>query len=255
MTPSSRKRLPSFPVVVTGPDSTSAVSLVTDAWTVTVASVGSDETGDIRDIKGPLSIPKNWLLLVPWILGAAALGGGAYWLYRRAKRRPESVVDAIPAPARPPHEVAYEMLDRLAASGLLERGEIKAYYIAVSEIVRRYIEGRYGVDALEMATYEVLQGLETIDVPPASRSQFARFLGDCDLVKFAKYRPDIVACREIVPRARNIVAATRRREAPQVQAVEGAELRGDRATVAEGEAAAAAAAPAALRSGASGEGE
>ncbi len=247
--------LPSFTVVVTSPDSTSAVSLVTDSWTVTVASVGPDEAGDIRDIKGPLAIPRNWLLLVPWILVSAALAGGAYWLYRRIKRRPQPAVDATPTPARPPHEVAFEMLDRLAASGLLEQGEIKAYYIAVSEIVRRYIEGRYGVDALEMATYEVLQHLEAMGVPPGIRSQFDLFLGDCDLVKFAKYRPEIGACREIVPRARNIVTATRLVEAPQEQEMKGAELPGDRVTVAEGGTAAAAAVPDALRSGASGEGE
>jgi hypothetical protein len=246
--------LPSFPVVVTGPDSTSTVSLVTDPWTVTVASVGPNETGDIRDIKGPLAIPRNWLLLLPWVLVVGALGGGAYWLQRRIKRRPQQVAEATPTPAGAPHEVAYEMLDRLAESGLLEQGEIKAYYIAVSEIVRRYIAGRYGVDALEMATYEVLQGLEAVGVSSSNLSQFDRFLDDCDLVKFAKYRPEIGTCREIVARARNIVTATRLVEPQQAQEMGGAMLRGGKATVAEGETAAAAAAPEGLQGGVSGEG-
>ncbi len=69
---------------------------------------------------------------------------------------------------------------------MLEQGEIKAYHVEVSEIIRRYIEGRYRVDALEMATYEVLQGLEDGGVTLCTRDQFDRFLRDCDLVKFAK---------------------------------------------------------------------
>jgi hypothetical protein len=75
--------------------------------------------------------------------------------------------------------------------------------------MRRYIEGRYRVDALEMATYEVIQGLERVGVAFDTRVQFDRFLGDCDMVKFAKLRPAIEACREMIPRARKLVDETR----------------------------------------------
>jgi hypothetical protein len=199
--------IPSFDVAVVGADTT---VLASDEWNVTVVSVGRDESGDIRDIKGPLDIPRNWLLLIPWILAVIVLSFVGRWVYKRyrgSKTRSEKVVPT--SPTKPPHEIAYEALDRLAASGLLEQGNVKQYHIEVSDIIRRYIEGRYRVAALEMVTYEVLLGLEDVGLAFDTRLEFERFLGDCDLVKFAKLRPEIAGCREMIPRARWIVDETR----------------------------------------------
>ncbi|MEJ2239589.1 MAG: hypothetical protein P8X82_14935, partial [Gemmatimonadales bacterium] len=111
--------IPSFDVTVLGADS-SAVKLSTDGWTVTVASVGLDDSGDIRDIKGPLGMSRNWLLLVPWLLAVGALGAIGYWIYRKYRSSRQVAPEWKPtAPARPPHELAYASLDRLEASGLL----------------------------------------------------------------------------------------------------------------------------------------
>jgi hypothetical protein len=201
--------LPAISVSVVEQDGTEAV-LTTSVFVVSVTSVGLDESGDIRDIKGPLEIPRNWLLLLPRLAGALAIGVLAYWLYRRLWGRmvPEDRAVAA-ATERPAHEVAYEALARLEAKGLLEKGEIKTYVIEASEIVRRYVEGRYHVDALEMATYEVADGLREAGVALDVRLLFDRFLGDCDLVKFAKWVPEMTVCREFVPRASEIVDRTR----------------------------------------------
>lgn len=202
--------LPSISVLVTPADGSEPVSLATDSWIVEVASVGLDEGGDIRDIKGPLEIPRNWLLSLPILLAALAIGAVGYWLYRRYRQRasvgagaPETVL------VRPPHEIALEALAQLEESGLLERGDVKEYFIGVSEIVRRYIEGRYQVDALEMATYEVADGLDRVGVSLETRLEFERFLSDCDLVKFAKWVPEMGFSREMVGRARGLVEGTR----------------------------------------------
>jgi hypothetical protein len=202
--------LRSFDLTVGGPDSASAAVLSTDAWKVTVASVGRDESGDIRGIKGPLEIPRNWLLLLPWLAGLAALVAAGYWLLRRHKSRGRLEERRGPViPPRPPHEVAYEALDKLERSGLLEKGKVKTYYIEVSDIIRAYVEGRYGVEAMEMATYEVMAGLEGTGLEVETRLEFERFFGECDLVKFAKLVPDESSCQAIVPAARGLVDATK----------------------------------------------
>jgi hypothetical protein len=219
--------IPSFDVTVLGADSASTAVLSTEALKVTVASVGLDESGDIKDVKGPLEMSRNWLLLLPWILAVGAAAAIGYWLYRKFRRSRQSVAELTPAaPPRPPHEIAYESLDHLESSGLLEKGEIKQYHIEVSEIIRRYLEGRYCVDALEMATYEVVQGLERAGVPFDTRVEFDRFLGDCDLVKFAKLKPEIAACREMVPRARKLVDETRESDVAPETETEGRGVRG-----------------------------
>ena len=51
------------------------VTLETEPAPVTVASVGLDEGGDIRAIRGPLDIPLNVLTLLPWLVRNTAAGG------------------------------------------------------------------------------------------------------------------------------------------------------------------------------------
>ncbi|MCY3698076.1 MAG: hypothetical protein OXH46_00360 [Gemmatimonadetes bacterium] len=199
--------IPSFILELTdGGGGTTTVS--TDPVVIGVTTVGLDEGGDIRDVTGPRAIARNWLLLWPWFLLAAALAGLGYWWGRRRRRRPGRIDSRPPVPTRPPHEIALEALDRLEASPLLERGEIKPYHIEVSRIIRAYLEGRYRIWALEMVTPDVISSLGHAGVDPGIRTAFERFLDACDLVKFAKWRPDDVACRNILADARSLVERT-----------------------------------------------
>ena len=185
-----------------------ATALATEAVPVAIESVGRDEGGDIRDIKGPLAIPFEAVTLLPWIAALLALAAAGAWLYRRYRRRtrPEAPVPA--RPPRPAHVVAREALDALEAARLLERGEIKTWHIRLSDILRVYIEGRFGVDAMEMTTGEVLDGLRRTDADTGAVADVRRLLDRCDLVKFAKLRPAMPECRELAPLARRVVDVT-----------------------------------------------
>ncbi len=200
--------IPSFDIELTdGVDVTATVS--TDPIVIGVTTVGLDEGGDIRDVKGPRAIARNWLLLWPWLLLALVLGGVGYWWGRRRRRDAGRADAGPPVPGRPAHEIALEALDRLEASPLLERGEIKPYHIEVSRIVRTYLEGRYRIWALEMITPDVISSLGHAGADPGIRTAFGHFLDACDLVKFAKVRPGDAACRRILADARELVERTK----------------------------------------------
>lgn len=199
---------PAVEIEVLGADG-NTVTLGTDSWPVTVASVGLDAGGDIRAIKGPLAIPLNVLAFLPWLAGVALLAGIAYRLWRRFRGRTPDSILAPAEPPRPPHEIAYEALRTLEAERLPDRGEIKTFHIRASDIVRAYVEGRFGVDALEMTTAEVLDGLRGREVDEDVLRDFRRLLERCDLVKFAKDRPVLERCREVIPLGRSLVDGTR----------------------------------------------
>ena len=200
--------LPAVEIEVMAGDGSTA-TLRTEPLAVTVASVGRDESGDIRTIKGPLDIPRNLLLLLPWLAGLLLLAGLAAWLWRRYRARAADGPVAPAVPPRPAHEIAYEAFRALEAARLPENGELKTFHIRASDIVRAYVEGRFGVQALEMTTGEVLDGLRGQEVEAEVGADLRRLLERCDLVKFAKDRPALERCREVVPLGRSLVDRTR----------------------------------------------
>jgi hypothetical protein len=197
--------IPPLDLVVRGSDGSEEV-VATSPFAIEVASVGTDESGDIRDIRGPVGIPlgplRMALLLLMPILAAALLFLVARRLRSRKQDAPRPALGPL---SRPAHEVALEALAALASSGMLERGEVKELHIQASDILRRYVEARYHVTALEMTTQEVLAGLEASGTDPRFRDGLGAFLGQCDLVKFAKVRPPADASRQLIELGRRIV--------------------------------------------------
>lgn len=200
-------QIPPIEIPMLGPDG-SVRTLLTDPYRIGVESVGLDESGDIREIRGPLSIARNWWIPAGWLLLAAAAGAGALYLHRRLRGHPVAEAAKPKTPSRPPRLVALEALDELERSSLLERGQVKTWHVRVSEIVRTYIEGQLEVPALEMTTRGVAAGLRDAALGSRITNRFHTFLARCDLVKFAKLRPGAGASRELLAAARSLVEMT-----------------------------------------------
>jgi hypothetical protein len=206
--------IPSFAVSVTGAEG-AVTELATDAWGIEVVSVGLDEGDQVRAIKGPLMIALTFISLLPWLILLVVLFAVVVWWWRR--RRPDDSNPLGPVRiSRPPHEIAYQALDELEDSGLLQRQEVKEYHIRVSEIIRSYVEGRYEIYALEMTTGELVDQLWRAGIEGDLLDRFKLFMERADLVKFAKARPNADRSREMSAIARGLVDDTR----PQMMVVD-----------------------------------
>jgi hypothetical protein len=165
--------------------------IATPSIRIVVESMKPSEAGDIRDVKPPLAIPLDWkqlaLRIGAGLLALAALIAGVV-LVRRWKSG-KGLLPVRTEPPRPPHEIALEALGRLTASDLLAKGGFMAFTVELTEIVRRYIGGRYFVVAMEMTTTEVLDGLAGAGIEGEVFGLFETFFHGCDLVKFAKHVP------------------------------------------------------------------
>ncbi|HJZ84195.1 MAG TPA: hypothetical protein VKN99_03450 [Polyangia bacterium] len=144
-------------------------------------------------------------------LAALALAGLSIYLWQRRLLRGRA--GAQTAPVRPVHEIALARLDALRKQGLHERAEWKAFYLAVSEIIREYLGARYGFDSLEMTTTELVAALRERALGGADEDMIARWCAACDLVKFARYVPILDEAHATLDGAYRIVDATRVREA------------------------------------------
>ena len=141
---------------------------------------------DIRPLKLPVEI-KGAFPVIPFIILVLLLGAAiAAFIYFRKRRRAKE--EPLVSP-RTPEEIAMEELRILLEAKLTEKGMVKEYYIRISDIVRKYIEGRYNVAALDKTTWELYQEMRLKNFKRAHADRIRDFLEDCDLVKFAKYIP------------------------------------------------------------------
>lgn len=188
-------------------DGIQAGSVETRAHSVRIESTLSDDAKDILDIKGPLEIPRSLWSLWPWAV--AALGVAALVLLYLRRRGGEAPPAVSREPRLPPYDEAYRALCRLRDSGLLEEGRFKPYFTRLSEIIRRYLERRYLVQAMESTTTQLLDQLRKTAPALDDLQLFRDFFPCCDLVKFAKYAPPVPEQERVTALAFRILEATR----------------------------------------------
>ena len=170
--------------------------------------LAKDDPGEtISDIAPPVAKPVN-----PWLLigaGAALVLILALVIYLWRKRRLRVIP---PPPPLPPHLVAYQALDRLLSTDLLRRGELQEFYAILSDILRHYIEQRFGLRAPERTTEEFLLELRMVGSGPMANTSHRLLLRDfltrCDLVKFACETPAHSEAEEAVEICRRFVRET-----------------------------------------------
>lgn len=157
---------------------------------------------DVRPLKEQWKAPPNWWLWGGVALLAVAAALALAWWIRRRRRRPAAVAPEL---RLPPEVVALAELDRVAALGLVARGEFKAHYTLVVDALRHYLAARYGVEAMDRTSFELLDDLARRGARVEGLSQV---LDEADLVKFAKLIPAPEAGHAVLARAREIVRAT-----------------------------------------------
>ena len=209
-------KVPAFPLTYLGPDG--AVQTVQVPPTAfTVASLLANEPDPKRQGEDPpvsLEYPNRRLEIILYSAFAAllvGLVGGLLWA--RWRRRPRPVVLPPPVPA---HVVAYRQLEELQKAELVEKGAYQIYYLQLTEIAKAYLEGRFGIDALDRTTDELRRALDRAaeQIAPLKPAEVVRFLQACDLVKFARFAPPVDEAQSALAEVRGMVEATAPRPAP-----------------------------------------
>ena len=169
------------------------------------------EVTDIRDIK-PLRRVETGRLWLLWLgLAAAVLALAAAWWWRRRRRGSGGEVPEVPR--IPPYDLAIQELERLRRTDFSNLRKLRRYYFAVSAVVRAYVEGRFGMNATDLTTEEILSRLGApgwrdpapsanqsvrpssgarmalVRLDPVQARRLERFLVATDQVKFAAHLP------------------------------------------------------------------
>ena len=179
-----------FPFVANGrTDTISTLPIYLDVLTMPL-----DSTQNIADIKPIYKMPIGWVDIYPWLLrfGLILLVAVliAFAIYAFIRRRNNKPIFSAPKPVEPAHITALRELDKLRGEKLWQSHHTKVYYTRLSDIVRTYIEGRFGVTAMEMTSDEILAGLRNTGFEDNNLvSRLRKLFSLADLVKFAKAEP------------------------------------------------------------------
>ena len=187
--------------------------IASDPWTITITSALGDASSNaaLRDIRGHVGVPTS-----DWIIWSS-VGSGILLILiglvaRRLSRRHSTTIER----PLPPHELARLQLDRLEADGLLEQRSFQSFYFRLSDILRHYIEGRFGMLAPTKTTPEFLMDLKTCAIfEQDQQMNLSHFLRCSDMVKFALHEPPVDEGREAMQLARVFVDDTEPISEPQ----------------------------------------
>jgi hypothetical protein len=169
-----------------------SITLSTDSFLIECSTVPVDTTQAFKDIIPPLDVPFSIREILPYIIvGVVALIVIIIIIYlirKYLKNRPvkQEIVEEVIIPA---HVTALEALQELESKKLWQQGLIKNYYVELTDILRQYLFNRYTMDASEMTTDEILNGLRLIVHQPQLIEKLQHVLSLADLVKFAKAQP------------------------------------------------------------------
>lgn len=166
-------------------------TVASDVVTLKVLEVDLDSLTDIHPMESVVSVPAKWYDIFPdwwiWIIigvTTAGLIACAILLFRRKKG-----LIHTPAPVTPPYELALMRLNDLQDRKLPQSGRDKEYYTELTDILRQYLDGRFGINAMEMTSTQIIDTLRHNKETRPGSDLMKQILQIADFVKFAKVRP------------------------------------------------------------------
>ena len=94
-------------------------------------------------------------------------------------------------PPKPSHFTALQKMDEIKSDVSLKGEEsAKEFYTRLTDALREYMHSRYGFNATDMTTGEIIENLLRFNDKDAIK-ELKEILEVADLVKFAKFRPSL----------------------------------------------------------------
>ncbi len=166
-----------------------------------------EDNPTLADVVAPVAVPVTWLFLLALAVLGAVTTAAAVALLRRRRHR---VGKPAPVLTVPPDQEALRALEQLSQAGVLEREDYRAFYIALMEIVKRYLERRLSAPVLEMTSTEMGAFLRRHRLGKELAPIARELASAADQVKFARGSAQRAAAERHLAEARGLVAALER---------------------------------------------
>lgn len=141
-----------------------------------------------KDVMSPPFVWEDWELVFWLTLLMIPLVVAVVYLVKRYRDNKPIIRTVKVEPKLPPHEQALKEIERIKSEKSWQKEESKTYYTELTDVLRTYIKGRFGFNALEMTSTEIVEALLK-EQDQKSLSELKDLFATADLVKFAKFNP------------------------------------------------------------------
>ena len=179
--------LPPFEVMVNGEPYRSK-ALAVKVYSIPVDTLHPEQFFGPKTVR---EVPITWddVSAIVWLtLLMLALGGLAYYLFVRYKDNKPIIKKIKIEPKLPPHQQALKEIECIKGDKTLRTADPKTYYTELTDVLRTYMEERFGFNAMEMTSSEIIDKLQEINDKESIKDLMYLFQ-TADLVKFAKHSP------------------------------------------------------------------
>lgn len=181
--------IPPMPITLEGEEFNNV--LRTDPTGFAVNTYEVDPQKGNYDIVLPYATPWTFSEVLPYILwsllGFAIVAVLCFLLWRFKKHKPLFTSEKEKVP---PYVLAMQSLDSINGEKLWQAGREKEYYTRLTDTVRAYLSGEFGISAMEQTSTEILKAMQVCDkINSGECSKIAELLTTADYVKFAKFTP------------------------------------------------------------------
>ena len=129
---------------------------------------------------------REWRAVIGYMLLFLLLCGLAFYLVRRLRQNKPVLVRFKVIKKVPAHQRAMDEIQQLKTEHLQQSGDQKVYYTRLTDALRQYIRERFGFNAMEMTSSEIIEHLNASD-DKKRIDELRELFMTADLVKFAKY--------------------------------------------------------------------
>ena len=133
---------------------------------------------------------EDWYGLIACSFLALPLLGLLIYLIVRIRDNKPIIRKIKVEPKLPPHQAAMKEIERIKTEKVWQKGLSKEYYTELTDAIRTYIKDRFGFNALEMTSSEIIDQLLEMNDKEAI-SDLKLLFQTADLVKFAKHNPQM----------------------------------------------------------------
>ena len=210
--------IPAMNVKVDGKDYKSK-ELALKVLTVEVDTLHPEKFFPPKDVQNNPFKWEDWSTIFWMGLLLTALVILVYYLYTRYKENKPIIAKVKFVKRLLPHQKAMNEIERIKANNLVSSDNQKEYYTQLTDTLRKYIEERFGFNAMEMTSSEIISSLKSHG-DNEMISELNQLFETADLVKFAKYSTLINENDNNLVNAIQYINSTKMEDQPQVERVE-----------------------------------